>query len=185
MKSGCSASTGTGGQSAVMSAAAISSWYQTSRPSVMGTSPSTRLTTMTLSTVVSPLTATSALVLEGVVLAPRWPLSAQMRTLAPQSSMRDLSASALKPPNTTMWMAPMRAQASMTTGSSAIMGRYTATRSPFFTPCFLSTFANLLTSSRSSLYVFVVVSPESPSKMMAVSYTHLRAHETRHDLVCR
>ena len=71
MKSGCSASTGTGGQSAVMSAAAISSWNQTSRPSVIGTSPSTRLTTMTVSTVVSPLTATSALVLEGVVLAPR------------------------------------------------------------------------------------------------------------------
>src|SRR5665647_3176735 len=65
MKSGCSASTGTGGQSAVMSAAAISSWYQTSRPSVMGTSPSTRLMTMTLSTVVSPLRATSALVLDG------------------------------------------------------------------------------------------------------------------------
>ena len=48
-----------------MSAAAISSWYHTSRPSVMGTSPSTRLMTMTFSTVVSPLMATSALVLDG------------------------------------------------------------------------------------------------------------------------
>ena len=106
-----------------MSGAAISSWYQTSRPSVIGTSPSTRLMTMTFSTVVSPAMATSALVLDGVLLAPRWPLSAQMRILAPLLSMRALSASALKPPNTIMWMAPMRAQASMTIGSSAIIGR--------------------------------------------------------------
>ena len=76
-----------------------------------------------------------------------------MSTLAPQLSMRALSASAEKPPKTIMWMAPMRAQASMTTGSSAIIGRYRATRSPFFTPCFLSTLANLLTSSRSCLNV--------------------------------
>ncbi len=37
--------------------------------------------------------------------------------------MRAFKASAEKPPNTIMWMAPMRAQASMTIGSSAIMGR--------------------------------------------------------------
>ncbi len=79
--------------------------------------------TMTFSTVVSPWMATSALVLDGVDLEPRWPLSAQMRTLAPLLSMRALRASALKPPNTIMWMAPMRAQASMTIGSSAIIGR--------------------------------------------------------------
>ena len=123
MKSGCSASTGTHSHSVVMSGAAISSWYQTSRPSVIGTSPSTRLMTMTFSTVVSPWMATSALVLDGVDLEPRWPLSAQMRILAPLLSMRALRASALKPPNTIMWMAPMRAQASMTIGSSAIIGR--------------------------------------------------------------
>jgi len=51
--------------------AAISSWYQTSRPAVMGTSPSTRLMTMTVSTVVSPATAMSALTLLAVVLPPR------------------------------------------------------------------------------------------------------------------
>ena len=89
----------------------------------MGTSPSTRLTTMTFSTVVVPLMATSALVLLGVVLAPRWPLSAQTSTLAPQLSMRLLRASAEKPPKTIMCTAPMRAQASMTTASSAIIGR--------------------------------------------------------------
>ena len=34
-----------------------------------------------------------------------------------------LRASAEKPPKTIMWMAPMRAQASMTTASSGIIGR--------------------------------------------------------------
>ena len=31
----------------------------------------------------------------------------------------------------------------------------------------------------------VAVSLETEDRMTAVSYTHLRAHETRHDLVCR
>ncbi len=39
----------------------------------------------------------------------------------------------------------MRAQARRTTGSSTIMGKYTATLSPFFTPRDLSTLANLHT----------------------------------------
>ena len=67
--------------------------------------------------------ATSALVLLAVFFLPRQPLSAQMSTLAPQLSMRALRASAEKPPKTIMWMAPMRAQASMTMGSSPIIGR--------------------------------------------------------------
>ncbi len=71
MNSGCSESTDTGGQSALMSGAAISSWNQRSRPACMGTSPSTRLMTMTFSTVVSPAMAASALVLLAVVLVPR------------------------------------------------------------------------------------------------------------------
>ena len=37
--------------------------------------------------------------------------------------MRSLRASAEKPPKTTLWMAPMRAQASMEMASSGIMGR--------------------------------------------------------------
>ena len=36
---------------------------------------------------------------------------------------------------------------------------------------------------------YIIGSPESDKpikvKILAVSYTHLRAHETRHDLVCR
>jgi hypothetical protein len=46
-----------------------------------------------------------------------------MSIFAPQSWMRSRSAAAEKPPNTTEWIAPMRAQASMAIGSSGIIGR--------------------------------------------------------------
>ena len=39
------------------------------------------------------------------------------------SSMRAASSGAAKPPKTTEWMAPMRAQASMAMGAAGIMGR--------------------------------------------------------------
>jgi len=44
-----------------------------------------------------------------------------MRTLHSMSLSRPWSESALKPPNTTVWGAPSRVQASMATGSSGIM----------------------------------------------------------------
>ena len=53
---------------------------------------------------------------------PRTPSSAVITTRDAQSSMRPLSASGEKPPNTTEWMAPMRAQASMATAASGIIG---------------------------------------------------------------
>src|SRR5450756_2936501 len=31
----------------------------------------------------------------------------------------------------------------------------------------------------------LMIAPPTASRMIAVSYTHLRAHETRHELVCR
>ncbi|CAB4598153.1 unannotated protein [freshwater metagenome] len=37
--------------------------------------------------------------------------------------MRSANACDEKPPNTTLWAAPMRAQASMATAASGIMGR--------------------------------------------------------------
>jgi hypothetical protein len=40
-----------------------------------------------------------------------------------ESLMRSRSDSALKPPNTTLWMAPMRAHASIAMASSGISGR--------------------------------------------------------------
>jgi hypothetical protein len=46
-----------------------------------------------------------------------------MSTVASASFMRSRSASAEKPPNTTLWVAPMRAQASMAIAASGIIGR--------------------------------------------------------------
>jgi hypothetical protein len=46
-------------------------------------------------------------------LPPRRPSSAVMTSFDSQSSMRPARLSGEKPPNTTEWMAPMRAQASM------------------------------------------------------------------------
>jgi len=43
--------------------------------------------------------------------------------VASASFMRSRSASALNPPKTTLWVAPIRAQASMATAASGIMGR--------------------------------------------------------------
>ena len=49
-----------------------------------------------------------------------WP-SAVMTSLAWASSMRERSASAENPPNTTEWTAPIRAQASIATTASGII----------------------------------------------------------------
>ena len=46
-----------------------------------------------------------------------------MSNLQAESLMRPASESELNPPNTTEWIAPSRVQASITTGSSGIIGR--------------------------------------------------------------
>ena len=51
--------------------------------------------------------------LERNLAPPRKPSSAVIRNRDLQSSMRPASGSGEKPPNTTEWMAPIRAQASM------------------------------------------------------------------------
>ncbi len=66
--------------------------------------------------------ATSALALSGTAAPRRQPPSAVISTLASASLMRSARESEEKPPNTTEWAAPMRAQASMATGSSGIIG---------------------------------------------------------------
>ena len=53
-----------------------------------------------------------------------------IRTRLPESAIRLPQAVPLKPPNTSEWMTPSRAQASMVTGSSATMGMCSVTRSP-------------------------------------------------------
>ena len=67
---------------------------------------------MTRSMVGQPsASALSVAAFNSTMLPPRWPPSAVMTTLAPASSMRSLSDSAENPPNTTEWIAPMRAHA--------------------------------------------------------------------------
>ena len=53
----------------------------------------------------------------------RYPPSAVMTSLAFASRIRSVSACAEKPPNTTLWAAPTRAQASIATTASGIIGR--------------------------------------------------------------
>ena len=110
MKSGSSADIGSGGQSAATRSAASCS--QMSRAGSQGTSPPVRLTT-SWRTPARPASALSALALSGVRRPPRGASSAVTTSLAPESSMRERSASAEKPAKTTEWTAPMRAQASM------------------------------------------------------------------------
>ncbi len=50
------------------------------------------------------------------------PQLADRITLGRASSMRTASSCGAKPPNTTEWTAPMRAQASMATTASGIIG---------------------------------------------------------------
>ena len=67
-------------------------------------------------------TASSAADLRSTGRPRRQPPSAVMSSRACASLMRLASASAEKPPKTTVCGAPMRAQASMAMGSSGIMG---------------------------------------------------------------
>jgi hypothetical protein len=67
--------------------------------------------------------AVSASALSGTTRPPRMPSSAVMSIFEPQSWMRSRRAAAEKPPKTTEWIAPMRAQASIAIGSSGIIGR--------------------------------------------------------------
>ncbi|WSB01656.1 hypothetical protein OIE54_21545 [Streptomyces sp. NBC_01794] len=56
------------------------------------------------------------------------------RTRLPESAIRSPQAVPLNPPNTSEWMTPSRAQASMEMGSSGTIGRWKVTRSPVSRP---------------------------------------------------
>ena len=64
-------------------------------------------------TVGQAITASSTVRFSGISLPPRRPSSAVITALALESLMRSRRLSALKPANTTLCTAPMRAQASM------------------------------------------------------------------------
>ena len=82
----------------------------------MSTGSSTRRTTTTCSTDGVDATAASTFGLSIDGAPRRNPPSAVITTLHSASLMRSMSESGLKPPNTTEWGAPMRAQASIATG---------------------------------------------------------------------
>jgi hypothetical protein len=120
MKSGCSASSFSGGQSAL--APWTSSCHQWSRPGCIATGWPVRRTTTTCSTQPTPFSASSTAGFSAKGAPRRCPPSAVTTTLAPASSMRSRSDSAEKPPNTTLWVAPIRVQARSAIGSSGIIG---------------------------------------------------------------
>ncbi|KAG1355999.1 hypothetical protein G6F61_014621 [Rhizopus arrhizus] len=101
------------------------SWNQRSRGACMSTAPPVWRTTSTVSTVLVPgsFSAASTLAFSGIFRPPRRPSSAVMISLLWQSLTRSAIEFGAKPPNTTEWIAPMRAQASMATAASTIIGR--------------------------------------------------------------
>ncbi len=62
------------------------------------------------------------------------PQEAETMAFGLASLMRVASSCGAKPPNTTEWTAPRRAQPSMATTDCGIIGMYRMTRSPFSTP---------------------------------------------------
>ena len=78
--------------------------------------------------------------------------------------MRSPQAAPLNPPNTSEWITPRRAQASMATGSSGTIGMWNVIRSPVCTPQkSRSRAANSLTRLYSSWYVIACVASDSGS----------------------
>ncbi len=115
-----SESIGSGGHDAG-SSEPRTSWYQWSRPSVIGTSLPVRRTTMVPLTFGVSCSASSTILFNGTV-EPRRYASSCVRTYSqPMSLMRADSESAEKPPKTTVCGAPSRVHASIAIGSSGTM----------------------------------------------------------------
>src|SRR5215217_6603075 len=165
MYSGCSASSGSASHSS--SAASSASWYQTSRPSCMSQSAFVAWTTKMRSSDSRSPSVSSTCCLTGAVLPLRRAPSTVTSALAFETSMRSLTDSTLKPPNTTLCGAPIRAHASIATTTSGIIGRKIPTTSPFSMPLSLSALANRLTSRSRSAYVTSRSSPSSPRQWNA------------------
>ena len=81
-----------------------------------------RRTTTMCSMSRSPITSSTCCLIAAVLPLRRAP-STVISALASENSMRSLTESAEKPPKTTLCGAPMRAQASMATATSGIIGR--------------------------------------------------------------
>ena len=94
-----------------------------SRPATISTGSPTRFATMTCLSEGMPFaTASSQLALSGTTLPRRQPASAVISATHSESLTRSTIASGAKPPKITECVAPMRAHASIATGSSTIIG---------------------------------------------------------------
>ena len=80
-------------------------------------------TTITFFTLGQVFRASSAFAFSGTERPPRRPASAVISKLDSQSCSRFARLSGEKPPNTTEWIAPTRAQASIATAASGTIGR--------------------------------------------------------------
>ena len=87
--------------------------------------------------------------------------------LEPDRRMRCPSAPSPKPANTTLWIAPMRAQASISAIASTLTGIDSVTRSPCPIPSARSAAATRSTSVSSSAYVRRRSAPSSRSQISA------------------
>ena len=72
--------------------------------------------------VVASSMAWSSIGLYSMTRLPSMPHEADRTALGAASSIRAASSGAAKPPNTTEWMAPIRAHASMAMAASGIIG---------------------------------------------------------------
>ena len=79
--------------------------------------------TITFLTLGQVFSAASAFAFSGTVRPPRRPSSAVISRVESQSWIRLARLSGENPPNTTEWIAPMRAQASIATAASGTIGR--------------------------------------------------------------
>ena len=93
----------------------------------------------------SPITSSTCCLI-GAVLPLRRAPSTVISAFASENSIRSAPTPAEKPPKTTLWIAPMRAQASIATATSGIIGRKIPTTSPAPMPRSLSALAKRWTS---------------------------------------
>ena len=116
---------------------------------VIGGSVSARSTTITCSSESRSAIAPSIAAFIGVGLPRRSVASAVISALAPETSIRSATEPAEKPPKTTLWIAPIRVQASIATAASGTIGMKMPTTSPLPTPSDLSPLANRCVCSSS------------------------------------
>ncbi len=114
----------------------------------------------------SPITSSTCCLI-GAVLPLRRAPSTVISAFASENSIRSLTDSGEKPPNTTLCGAPIRAQASIATATSGIIGRKIPTTSPAPIPRSFSALANFWTSRCRSAYVMSRSSPSSPRQWNA------------------